>query len=203
MELGMRRLSKITTETLLVLSLAATAASAGPAPASNPGPTPHAAPSISPSRAGMVARDPCSPASARSRLLEWLRAARGHGWSHRNARNEDIERPAVPFYLRSQLLTGFYSRTDGAACPPSGPARDAESTDRCAELIIRTSLARDLRIDVLLPQLDAKSPRQLRDTILERLDRGERVDVLARAGERYEIDPALTHDVGARGCSEP
>ena len=119
-------------------------------------------------------------------------------WLFRFDRTNEVGRHERPFafYLRSPLLSGLYS------CPPraSAGARPPEPMDECAELTITTDALEEHKIQVLLPQLEARNAKRLRSHIDEQLKRGEPVTVIMTGGEPFSIVPGGTRDVEARAC---
>jgi hypothetical protein len=195
----MRALARVLGGTVALVLLA------GPAHASSAPAVPiHAAsPGVLPSAVAMfftdlatVSGDPCPGELQKQGLTDKRRYSRALGWFYRYARNTDTERTTLsPFsvYLRSPLLSGFYERR---GCQSDGPK--AEDTD-CAELIAKIG-AQEKSMTVTLPQLDARDGRSLRETITDRLDRGEPVVLSSVDGEEHELDPAITREVVVRAC---
>jgi hypothetical protein len=145
---------------------------------------------------GIISNDACPGELQKQGLTDKRRYSRALGWFYRYTRNLDTERTTLsPFsaYLRSPLLSGFYERR---GC--QSDATKVEESD-CAELIAKVG-AQEKTMTVTLPQLDARDGRSLRETITDRLDRGEPVVLSSVDGEEHELDPAITRDVVVRAC---
>jgi hypothetical protein len=146
----------------------------------------------------------CAPMGYSSRLLEWWRQTWGTGLSHRAARTEEPEQERVAgtaYYLRSPLLSGFYGRATEAAECDGGAAGGIEAEEHCALVTLRFADHRTKRIEVHLPQLDARNARQLGGAIKERLESGEAVVLVRRDRDPYHIHPGVFREVGAETCA--
>lgn len=119
-------------------------------------------------------------------------------WLFRFDRAAEVDRHERPFafYLRSPLLSGLYG------CPPglTAGARPPESVDECAELTITTEALAEHKIQVLLPQFDARNAKRLRSHIEEQLKKGLPVTLIMTGGEPFSIVPEGMRDVEARAC---
>lgn len=194
----MRALASVLGGTVAVLLLAAPVR-AGDAPvipidAASPGILPSAVANFF-SGLGAVEDAACPGELQRQGVSDKRRYSRALGWFYRYTRNTETERTTLSpfsFYLRSPLLSGFYEHRG---------CEDAQRPDEsdCAELIAKVG-AQEKSMAVALPQLDARDGRSLRETITDRLDRGEPVVLSGADGEEYQLDPAMTRDVVVRAC---
>lgn len=120
----------------------------------------------------------------------------GLGWLARYGRDVEVERGAVAapsfYYMRSPLLYGLYRRPD---CPPG-----EESEEICAEVTVVGDDDAAIAFDVPLPQLDARSPRALRDAIRSGLAGDEVVVLLTTDGEEFDLMPGSVREIGAATC---
>jgi hypothetical protein len=119
-------------------------------------------------------------------------------WLFRFDRATEVDRHDRPFafYLRSPLLSGLYR------CPPglTAGARPPEQVDECAELTITTDAQEERKIQLLLPQFDAKNAKRLRGHIEHELKKGRAVTVIMTGGEPFSILPDGTRDLEAKAC---
>lgn len=146
----------------------------------------------------------CEPASPppRQRAADGPRPIRGLGWLHRY-RGLDLERfDGVPFHysLRSPLLSGLYARLPSHSCPPPTP-KEHVSDEYCAELSWETGSAEgENRVEVPLPQLGARTARQLLVALKDQLERGEAVTLHTLEATEYEFLPGTVHALESRTC---
>jgi hypothetical protein len=125
------------------------------------------------------------------RRLPW-----GLGWLQRYGRDVEVERGGVAppsLYLRSPLLSGLYRRPD---CPRE--RTEVEVTCAVVSLVADDDAA--MSIEVPLPQLDAASPRQLRDAIRDALEDGETVVLMTTEDEEFDLMPGSVRQVDATAC---
>jgi hypothetical protein len=209
----MRAPFRVLTQAVIVVAVASAPLSAGHAHSPALARAAKAAPGAGPADAGQLRAMPLPPAGlyvgargekeecaplgpSRFRLLDWWRQ-----WflAHWQQRHEPVERPqATPFYLRSPLLTGFLGRNDSTPC--AGAARLQEAEEECAVLNLTPGAEKPVRLEVPLPQLEARSARRLGALINEKLDQGESVVLELGGGQKVPVGPPLTHHVDARAC---
>jgi len=127
------------------------------------------------------------------------RPGRMFGWLWRATRNIDIERSGAPvlFYLRSPLLTALPERE----CPHELLPDEPEEPATCASLAVNAGSEDAYSVAIVLPQLAARSPARLGDTVRGRLERGSSVTLRAVGGAEIEFSPDRVRQIEVRGCT--
>lgn len=118
----------------------------------------------------------------------------GLGWLARYGRDVDVERGGVTppgYYLRSPLLSGLYRRPED--CPDDEVAT-------CATVTLVGDDDAAVAVDVPLPQLEATTPRSLRDAIRAGLDDEHTVILRTEDGEPFDLTPGSVREIGASAC---
>lgn len=151
-----------------------------------------------------VAQAGCVTPTHSSRFLEWWRQTWGTGVTHRGRPEEsEQERPSATFYyLRSPLLSGLYGRaTDGADCAGGGASARPPEEPRCALVTLRlVEHERLKRIEVPLPQLEARTPRQLESAINGRIENGKTVVLSRMDGDSFRVVPGFIRGIATGAC---
>jgi hypothetical protein len=130
------------------------------------------------------------------------RVPRVLGWLYRWARGFDIEKSNTTpplLYLRSPLLSGFQ---EPVGCPHGDEARPAPGARSCYAVTASNGFDHLVTYLVPLPQLGARTPRELTTSLRQRLDKGETVGLKTIGGGVVELTPDEAVSLDVRACED-